>query len=59
MRKIIKGKRTSFSQKFLLQVQEHGGESIIPFNYALERNLVDMPDVKLPNIMSRTMHEIL
>jgi hypothetical protein len=28
----------------ILRVQEHGGETIIPFSGALERNLADMPE---------------
>jgi hypothetical protein len=28
----------------ILRVQEHGGEPIIPFSCALERNLADMPE---------------
>ena len=29
---------------FILRVQEHGGEPIIPFSCALERNLADLPE---------------
>jgi len=29
---------------FILRVQEHGGEPIIPFSGVLERNLADMPE---------------
>jgi hypothetical protein len=29
---------------FILRVQEHGSEPIIPFSCALERNLADLPE---------------
>lgn len=28
---------------FIIRVQEHGGEPIIPFSCVLERNLADLP----------------
>lgn len=37
-------KKNKFLPKIHAWVQEHGGEQIIPFSCALERNLADMPD---------------
>ncbi|CAI9760065.1 unnamed protein product [Fraxinus pennsylvanica] len=36
-------KKNKFLPKIHAWVQEHGGETIIPFSCALERNLADMP----------------
>uniref|UniRef100_A0A2N9GID8 OBG-type G domain-containing protein n=1 Tax=Fagus sylvatica TaxID=28930 RepID=A0A2N9GID8_FAGSY len=37
-------KKNKFLPKIHAWVQEHGGETIIPFSGALERNLADMPE---------------
>ncbi|RVW30836.1 Obg-like ATPase 1 [Vitis vinifera] len=49
--KIIK-KKNKFLPKIHAWVQDHGGETIIPFSCALERNLADMPEDEAAKILA-------
>ncbi|RVW75071.1 Obg-like ATPase 1 [Vitis vinifera] len=41
---LFKKKNRSHISFLFSRVQDHGGETIIPFSCALERNLADMPE---------------